>query len=77
MSIILDKKMKYEPIILNPIVIGDPHSKARPAIIVKKFGTSNEWLWDSQKFIDRRSLMSEVYLDFKEDGKVKFYSKNF
>jgi kinesin family protein 1 len=29
MSIFLDRKMKYEPIILNPIVIGDPHSKAK------------------------------------------------
>ena len=29
MSIILDKKMKYESIILNPIVIGDPYSKIK------------------------------------------------
>ncbi len=29
MSILMDKKMKYEPIILNPIVIGDPYSKIK------------------------------------------------
>lgn len=29
MSILLDKKIKYTPIILNPIVIGDPHSKVQ------------------------------------------------
>jgi kinesin family protein 1 len=28
-SILLDKKMKYQPIILNPIVIGDPYSKVK------------------------------------------------
>lgn len=29
MSILLDRKIKYQAIILNPIVIGDPHSKAK------------------------------------------------
>ena len=38
--------------------------------MVKKFGTSNEWLWDSSKFIDRKACMSEMYLDLKHDGKI-------
>jgi hypothetical protein len=29
LSILMDKKMKYTPIILNPIVIGDPYSKVK------------------------------------------------
>lgn len=29
MSILLDKKMRYDLMILNPLVIGDPHSKPR------------------------------------------------
>jgi hypothetical protein len=39
-------------------------------IVAKKFGTNNEWLYDSDKFIDRKACMSEIYLDMKEDGKV-------
>jgi hypothetical protein len=39
-------------------------------VIAKKFGTNNEWIWESEKFIDRKALMSEMYIDLKEDGKV-------
>jgi kinesin family protein 1 len=93
MSIILDKKIKYSAIILNPLSVGNPNDKAtvgallkplmaivyfyfcihkfQPVITVKKFGTSLEWIWEKYKFIDRKSLMSEMYLDIKEDGKVR------
>lgn len=37
---------------------------------MKKFGTSKEWLWDVEKFIDRKACMSEIYLDLRDDGKV-------
>lgn len=77
MSILLDKKMRYDLMILNPKVIGDPHSKPRPMIEVKKFGTTLQWLWTSQKFIDRKSYMSEAYLDFKDDGKVNNTNTGF
>ncbi|CAF0841426.1 unnamed protein product [Brachionus calyciflorus] len=70
MSILMDKKMRYDLMILNPIVIGDPHSKPRPVILVRKFGTSLEWIWEAEKFIDRKAVMSDFYLDFKEDGKI-------
>ena len=53
MSIILEK-MKYEPVILNPMVIGDPYSKIMPVIIAKKFGSSYEWIFESEKFIDKK-----------------------
>ncbi len=62
--------MKYSAVILNPIVIGDPYSKVKPFIEVKKFGTNNEWLWTMDKFIDRKSWMADMYLDLKENGKV-------
>lgn len=39
---------------------------------MKKFGTSKEWLWDVEKFIDRKACMSEIYLDLRDDGKVLF-----
>lgn len=70
MSIGLDKKMKYKPIILNPVVIGEPKSKVRPLIIAEKFGTSCKWLWDIEKFINRKACMSEMYLEFKQNGLI-------
>ena len=70
MSILLDKKVKYTATILNPFALGELDMKVKPYIIVRKFGTTNEWIWDSQKFIDRKSYMSEMYLDLKEDGKI-------
>ena len=39
-------------------------------VVVKKFGTNIEWIWDKEKFIDRKCNMSEMYWDMKEDGKV-------
>jgi hypothetical protein len=42
----------------------------KPMIVAKKFGTNSEWLYDSDKFIDRKAVMSDYYLDMKEDGKV-------
>lgn len=67
MSIAMDKKMKYKPIILNPVVIGEPKSKVRPLVIAEKFGTSSKWLWDIEKFINRKACMSEMYLEFKQN----------
>lgn len=70
MSMLMDRKMKYKPIILNPVVIGEPKSKVRPLIIAEKFGTSNKWLWDIEKFINRKACMSDIYMEFKQTGKV-------
>jgi hypothetical protein len=39
-------------------------------VVVEKFGTSNKWIWDIEKFIDRKACMSEMYLEFKEHAKV-------
>lgn len=70
MSVLLDKKMKYKPIILNPVVIGEPKSKVKPLVIAEKFGTSNKFLWDTEKFINRKACMSEMYLEFKQNGMI-------
>ncbi len=37
MSILMDKKMKYKPIILNPVVIGEPKSKVRVSDLIFYF----------------------------------------
>jgi hypothetical protein len=77
MSVLMDKKMRYSAVILNPIVIGDPYEKVKPFIEVKKFGTNNEWLWTADKFIDRKSCMADIYLDLKENGKVIIFYNYF
>jgi kinesin family member 1 len=66
MSIILDKKIKYEPIILRPYVLGESQKKPKPYVKVNKFGCDKEWIWSENDFIDRKSFMSEQYLDFKD-----------
>ena len=35
---------------------------------MKNFQFGLEWTWEKEKFIERKSLISEYYLDFKDDG---------
>lgn len=35
---------------------------------VKNFEKGLEWIWDKNKFMDRKAEMTEYYLDFKDDG---------
>ena len=35
---------------------------------VKNFQLGLEWMWERQKFIERKAQISEYYLDFKDDG---------
>jgi hypothetical protein len=37
-------------------------------VSVKNFQLGLEWMWERQKFIERKSQISEYYLDFKDDG---------
>ena len=37
---------------------------------VKNFQLGLEWMWERQKFIERKSQISEYYLDFKDDGVI-------
>ncbi len=39
-------------------------------MLVKNFVTGLEWVWEKNKFLDRKTLMSEYYADFKEDGQI-------
>lgn len=29
-----------------------------------------EWIWSKEKFLDRKVDMTELYLDFKDDGVI-------
>lgn len=45
---------------------------------MKNFALGLEWIWSREKFLDRKALMTEMYDDFRDDGKInrdKF--KNF
>jgi len=77
-SIVLDKKIKFEALIVSAEARGEYDSKIKPYVHVKNFQTGLEWMWDKAKFLDRKTLMSEYYADFKDDGIInrdKF--KNF
>lgn len=37
---------------------------------MKNFVSGLEWIWTKNKFMDRKVDMSELYLDFKDDGVI-------
>jgi kinesin family protein 1 len=37
---------------------------------VKNFALGLEWIWTKEKFLNRKSDMTDFLLDFKEDGKI-------
>jgi hypothetical protein len=39
-------------------------------VTVKNFATNLEWTWTKEKFMSRKLEMTEMHLDFKEDGKI-------
>ena len=39
-------------------------------VIVYNFLMDLEWIWPKNKFLDRKYEMSEMYLDFMDDGVI-------
>ncbi|XP_069105023.1 kinesin-like protein KIF28P isoform X2 [Argopecten irradians] len=64
MSEELDKKVKFEVALMSPQARG--LKDGRTAVMVKMISqvNNNEWMWDKNKAINRKSLMQEIYQDF-------------
>ncbi|XP_033759938.1 kinesin-like protein KIF28P isoform X2 [Pecten maximus] len=64
MSEELEKKVKFEVALVSPQARG--LKDGRTAVMVKMINqvNGNEWMWDKNKAINRKSLMQEIYQDF-------------
>lgn len=67
-SIEMDRKLKYSVLSVPADICASYDTKPKPYVSVKNFEKGLEWIWDKNKFMDRKADMTEYYLDFKDDG---------
>ncbi|ESO96408.1 hypothetical protein LOTGIDRAFT_115884, partial [Lottia gigantea] len=64
----LDKKMKFELMVVSPEARGELRGRTEVMIRVVNVETKHEWIWSHEKFMNRKYLMQEMYQDFLEEG---------
>uniref|UniRef100_A0A7M5U6V4 Kinesin-like protein 6 n=2 Tax=Clytia hemisphaerica TaxID=252671 RepID=A0A7M5U6V4_9CNID len=64
MSEELDKKVAFEPVLISPQARGEKEGKTEVNVKMKDLTNDNEWLWDKNKFINRKFIMQEIYQNF-------------
>nr|XP_039267271.1 kinesin-like protein KIF28P [Styela clava] len=75
MSEELDKKMKFELALLSPQARGLKDGKTEVLIKAKNLENGNEFLWDQNKFINRKYIMQEMYQNYSEGDDDWDYEK--
>ncbi|XP_056000812.1 kinesin-like protein KIF28P isoform X2 [Ostrea edulis] len=66
MSAELDKKVKFELALVSPQARGLREGKTEVMVKLRNLENGNEWLWDRNKFINRKFLMQEMYQNYVE-----------
>eukprot|EP00105_Crassostrea_gigas_P029707 XP_011451723.1 PREDICTED: kinesin-like protein KIF28P isoform X2 [Crassostrea gigas] len=66
MSAELDKKVKFELALVSPQARGLKEGKTEVMVKIRNLESGNEWLWDRNKFINRKFLMQEMYQNYVE-----------
>ncbi|XP_061187944.1 kinesin-like protein KIF28P [Saccostrea echinata] len=66
MSAELDKKVKFELALVSPQARGLKEGKTEVMVKMRNLENGNEWLWDRNKFINRKFLMQEMYQNYVE-----------
>nr|XP_022300390.1 kinesin-like protein KIF28P isoform X2 [Crassostrea virginica] len=66
MSAELDKKVKFELALVSPQARGLKGGKTEVMVKMRNLENGNEWLWDRNKFINRKFLMQEMYQNYVE-----------
>ncbi|CAF0775133.1 unnamed protein product [Brachionus calyciflorus] len=69
-SIALDKKTVFSALPVSASARGEYDGKIKAYVCVKNFSTGLEWLWNKNKFLDRKADMTELYMDFMDDGVI-------
>ncbi|KAL5006291.1 hypothetical protein ScPMuIL_015097 [Solemya velum] len=64
MSEELDKKVKFDIALVSPQARGVRDGRTEVMVKMKNLGNGNEWMWDRNKFTNRKFLMQEMYQNF-------------
>ncbi|XP_070175288.1 kinesin-like protein KIF28P isoform X2 [Littorina saxatilis] len=62
----LDKKMKFDIMIVSPEARGELKGRTVVMIRVTNLETKHEWIWSREKFLNRKFVMQEMYDNFQE-----------
>ncbi|XP_041372207.1 kinesin-like protein KIF28P [Gigantopelta aegis] len=62
----LDKKMKFEIMIVSPEARGELKGRTEVMVRVINLETKHEWIWPRQKFLNRKFIMQEMYQNHLE-----------
>jgi hypothetical protein len=60
----LDKKMKFESMIVSPEARGEQAGRTEVMIKATNIESKHEWIWPKVKFMNRKYVMQEMYNDF-------------
>ncbi|ELU00840.1 hypothetical protein CAPTEDRAFT_171489 [Capitella teleta] len=66
MSEEMDKKTKFEVVLISPQAKGKKDGRTEVCVKVKNMALGNEFLWDRNTFINRKFLMQEMYQNYVE-----------
>lgn len=66
MSEELNKKVKFEVVLISPQARGQKEGRTDVSVKMKSLADGNTWLWDRNKFLNRKYLMQEMYQNFVE-----------
>ncbi|CAH1773103.1 unnamed protein product [Owenia fusiformis] len=62
----LDKKLKFDAIVVSPEARGDIKGRSEVMIKVTNIETEIEWVWPRTKFFNRKYVMQEMYENYAE-----------
>ncbi|KAL5010885.1 hypothetical protein ScPMuIL_013190 [Solemya velum] len=62
----LDKKLKFELMIVSPEARGELKGRTEVMVRVQNLETKHEWIWPRQKFVNRKYIMQEMYQNYLE-----------
>jgi len=66
MSEELNKKVAFEPVLVSPQAKGLKDGRTEVKVKMKNLANDNEWLWDKNKFINRKYIMQEMYQNYTD-----------
>ncbi|XP_072041898.1 kinesin-like protein KIF28P [Amphiura filiformis] len=69
MSEELKKRVRFEIALISPQSRGLKHGRTEVAVLMRNIDNDNEFLWNRNKFLNRKYLMQEMYQNFVDGDK--------